>query len=68
MGNVLQFPAMAAQWRPAEDEIDLMTAVDVALRDLKDIIRDFGTPAMRAQAEACRDMLQSAFDAALAAE
>jgi hypothetical protein len=66
MGNVVQFPV--ARWCPADDEIDLLTAVDVALRDLTDIIRDFGAPAMREQAEACRQMLQRAFDAALAAE
>lgn len=67
MGMVLQFPVAAVR-RASEqdDEIDLMTAVDVALRDLSDIIRHIGAPSAREQAEACREMLQSAFDAALA--
>jgi hypothetical protein len=66
MGMVLQFP-VAMRREPAwDDEIDLMTAVDVALRDLSDIIRHIGSAAAREQAEACREMLQSAFDNALA--
>jgi hypothetical protein len=67
MGQVLQFPVAA--WRGAvdDDAIDLLTAVDVAIRDLSDIIVHIGMPAAREQAEACRDMLQSAFDAAVAA-
>lgn len=67
MGMVLQFPVAALRQRAEPDDgIDLLTAVDVALRDLSDIICHIGLPAAREQAEACRDMLQSAFDAALA--
>jgi hypothetical protein len=65
MGMVLQFP-VAVRAPEQDDEIDLLTAVDVALRDLSDIIRHIGLPAAREQAEACREMLQSAFDAAVA--
>lgn len=46
-------------------EIDLVTAVDVALRDLADITRHSTLEAARAQAEACRRMLKAAFDAAV---
>lgn len=65
---VLQFPVAAMRCgRDQDDEIDLLTAVDVALRDLSDIIRHIGSAAAREQAEACREMLQSAFDAAVLA-
>lgn len=69
MGNVLQFPVPRSRCAYGEDsEIDLLTAVDVALRDLSDIIGAISIPSAREQAEACREMLQSAFDAALAAD
>lgn len=67
MGQVLQFP-VAAMHRADHDAIDLLTAVDVALRDLADIIVHISLPAAREQAQACRDMLQSAFDAAVAVD
>lgn len=66
MGMVLQFPVAVRRGPEQDDEIDLLTAVDVALRDLSDIIRHIAAPAAREQAEACREMLQSAFDSALA--
>ncbi|WP_165923361.1 hypothetical protein [Bosea sp. BK604] len=44
-----------------------MTAVDVALRDLDDIIPHIFHDHIREQAEACRRMLQDSFDAALRA-
>jgi hypothetical protein len=70
MGLVLQFRVPERQ--PAEAvfeplDIDLMTAVDVALRDLDDIIPFIGVASVREQAEACRRMLQDSFDAALQA-
>jgi len=65
MGMVLQFP-VAVRAPELDDEIDLLTAVDVALRDLSDIILHIGSVAAREQAEACRQMLQAAFDAAVA--
>jgi hypothetical protein len=68
MGQVLQFRVPERQ--PAEPEpldVDLMTAVDVALRDLDDIIPFISVASVREQAEACRRMLQDSFDAALQA-
>lgn len=62
MGKIIQFPPRAA----AEDEspdIDLLTAVDAAIRDLRDIAERCGEEA-REQAEECRRMLERAFDAA----
>ncbi|WP_255365482.1 hypothetical protein [Faunimonas pinastri] len=41
-----------------------MTAVDVAIRDLRDIARRCDE-ATRLQADECRDMLERAFGAAL---
>ncbi|BAT59129.1 hypothetical protein GJW-30_1_01659 [Variibacter gotjawalensis] len=46
-------------------DLDLLSAVDFALRDLADIARHITVPAAREQAEACREMLQAAFSAAL---
>ena len=48
-----------------EDEtIDLYTAVDAAIRDLRDITARWGDEAARVQAEECRRMLERAFEAA----
>lgn len=69
MGQVLQFRMPERQPLEVEAEpldIDLMTAVDVALRDLADIIPYIALPAAREQAEACQRMLQNCLDAALA--
>ena len=48
-----------------EAEIDLLTAVDVAIRDLRDIARRWGDDGALKQAEECRLMLERAFNAAL---
>jgi hypothetical protein len=68
MGNVVYLDA----WRSSEGssdeaglDIDLMTAVDVALRDLADITQHINLDAAREQAEICRRMLKAAFEAAL---
>lgn len=45
-------------------EIDLLTAVDAAIRDLRDIIDGWGEEAALRQAEECRLMLERAFAAA----
>jgi hypothetical protein len=47
------------------DDIDLVTAVDVAIRDLRDILARWGEESARRQAEECRDMLEQAFAATL---
>jgi hypothetical protein len=65
MGVVIEFPGKDAGWAEDEEpEIDLMTAVDAAIRDLRDIARNWGEADARRQAEACRRMLERAFDAA----
>ena len=46
-------------------EVDLLTAVDAAIRDLKDILAGWGQEESRRQAEECRLMLERAFDAAI---
>ena len=44
-----------------ENEIDLATAVDVAIRDLREIREKWGEAAGLHQAEACLNMLERAF-------
>jgi hypothetical protein len=48
---------------PAPDcvEIDLVTAVDVAIRDLREILSDWGSAEARLRAEECETMLRHAF-------
>ena len=65
MAEIIQFPLRPAE--PDDDEaldIDLITAVDVAIRDLRDIARALGEDTVREQAEACRQMLERAFHTA----
>ena len=55
--------------QPADEEaleIDLLTAVDAAIRDLRDIGRDSGEGRVREQADACREMLERAYQAIVA--
>ena len=47
-----------------EDEIDLATAVDVAIRDLREILQCWGSDAARQRAEECEAMLRRAFSRA----
>jgi hypothetical protein len=53
---------------PADEEIeiDLLTAVDVAIRDLRDISSRCNQEAARRQADECCRMLERALHAALA--
>jgi hypothetical protein len=44
-------------------EIDLVTAVDAAIRDLREILSCWGTATARQRAEECETMLQLAFAA-----
>ena len=44
-----------------DDEIDLVTAVDVALRDLREILADWGSAEARQRAEECELMLRRVF-------
>lgn len=65
MAEIIQFPLRRPD--PDNDEaldIDLLTAVDVAIRDLRDIARALGEDTVREQAEDCRRMLERAFNTA----
>jgi hypothetical protein len=46
---------------PADDGIDLATAVDVAIRDLREILSCWGSEAARQRAQECEQMLRRAF-------
>ena len=45
----------------ADDEINLATAVDVAIRDLREILTGWGSEAARQRAEECELTLRRAF-------
>jgi hypothetical protein len=45
----------------ANDEIDLLTAVDVAIRDLREILLCWGSETARQRAGECELMLHRAF-------
>lgn len=45
----------------AAGEIDLVTAVDVAIRDLHEILLCWGSEVARQRAEECESMLRHAF-------
>jgi hypothetical protein len=47
-----------------DDEIDLTTAVDAAIRDLREILQCWGTDTARERAEECEAMLRRAFSRA----
>lgn len=64
MAEIIQFPPRAEAFDEAPD-IDLLTAVDAAIRDLRDIADLCGEAGARLQAEECRRMLERAYDAAL---
>lgn len=45
----------------ADGEIDLATAVDVAIRDLREILLCWGSEMARQRAEECESMLRCAY-------
>jgi hypothetical protein len=45
----------------ADGEIDLVTAVDVAIRDLREILMCWGSEVARQRAQECELMLRRAF-------
>lgn len=60
MSNVIAFPIRPA---PVDPDLDLETAVDVAIRDLRDLAERLRADAAgHEQAKECLDMLQRALD------
>lgn len=70
MSNVIPFPVRVAEPESAFEtdlDIDLFTAVDVAIRDLRDIaLRLHGDASGAEQARDCLDMLTRALENARA--
>jgi hypothetical protein len=64
MAEIIRFPVRNIVEEEVE-EIDLLTAVDAAIRDLREIQRRWGEEAGRLQADECRQMLERAFNAAV---
>ena len=64
MAEIIQFRSRA-DIAEESGQVDLLTAVDVAIRDLREIAERCGEESARIQAEECRQMLERAFDAAL---
>ena len=64
MAEIIQFVARGDRAEEA-GEVDLLTAVDAAIRDLSDILARWGDDTSREQAEDCRRMLELAFNAAV---
>jgi hypothetical protein len=72
MADIVQFRPRAsvvdrpqAQENQEDLEIDLVTAVDAAIRDLRDIVAAWGAESSLKQAEECRRMLEQALAAAI---
>jgi hypothetical protein len=64
VAEIIQFVTRAERAEEA-GEVDLLTAVDAAIRDLSDILARWGEDTSREQAEDCRRMLEQAFNAAV---
>ena len=64
MADIIPFPNRG-ELSDEEPGIDLLTAVDVAIRDLRDIARQAAEETSRKQADECRRMLERAFYATL---
>ena len=58
MAQIIAFPVPP---QVHDLEVDLITAVDVAIRDLRDIAERCSEISVREQAEQCRQMLEQAF-------
>jgi hypothetical protein len=60
MAEIIAFPGPVSRDEDPLPDIDLLTALDVAIRDLHDIAaRTSGET--RRQAEACRDLLEQTY-------
>ena len=64
MAEIILFRPKSGIAAEEDEAIDLYTAVDAAIRDLRDITARWGDEAARLQAEECRRMLERAFEAA----
>lgn len=62
MAEIIQFRPKS-DVAEEEEPVDIYTAVDAAIRDLRDITARWGEEGARLQAEECRRMLERAFDA-----
>ncbi len=63
MAEVIPFPI---RHDPIDEEdVDIVTALDVAIRDLRDIARQLADEPTRRQADDCRRMLEKALISAL---
>ena len=65
MAEIIPFRIRNKQNEEEYSEIDLLTAVDAAIRDLRDIAAACGEESSRKLAEECRRMLERAYDAAV---
>jgi hypothetical protein len=63
MADIVQF--RSRDELAEELEIDLVTAVDAAIRDLREILARWGEDTARTQANECRLMLERALAAAI---
>ena len=64
VAEILEFRRRVEHVADDCDHIDLLTAVDAAIRDLRDILARWGDETARLQAEECRLMLEQAYAAA----
>jgi hypothetical protein len=46
----------------SDEEIDLVTAIDVAIRDLREVLLYWGSDKARERVQECGDMLRQAID------
>jgi hypothetical protein len=64
MAEIIAFPLPAQA--AGDAEVDLLTAVDAAIRDLRDIAAACLERQVRERADECRAMLERAFHASVA--
>lgn len=62
VNNIIQFPVRAMQ-QVEDDEIDLLSAVDLAIRDLREIAQT-ASAAAQIRAHECLSMLEGAYASA----
>jgi len=65
VAEIIPFRRKSRESEEEETAVDLLTAVEVAIRDLRDIAEQWGEESSRVLAEECRRMLERAFAAAV---